>query len=368
VASPENWMAGIPIPAEPARIEREISRFWDGTVSGETATGETVGVAAKVATRACLSNLVICLPDAESEARAARILPLLARRFPSRILLVTRADPAAGKPLLEASFTAMCHRGRPGAPPVCCEQITLRTSAESLDVVRGAVTPLLVPDVVAVLVLFGGADAEVIAALGRVVDRVVVDTRRLPLDALRRVAPGNGDSPEDLAWKATRGLRALLSDVFAEPNVRPIFESLQRLEVAYGDSPTCAAWLAGWLASRLGWHSAGPTQVRDDVRRTRFDRDGASLEIILSPSSVPSTGGVVSLELHSQHGATPEFLRLHVSDSDRVRVEYHTHAACVIPRWLALAEETDVELLGGALEWPTHRGVYEGALGAALEL
>ncbi len=337
-----DFFTGVPLSVDPEQIDRELSRLWKPVDAGPEETSAV--------TRACLSNIVFYLADARAWERARDFVNAVGRRFPSRMILLAHGKRNAGEPGLSAWVTAVCHLTSPGAPPVCCEQIILRAGDGSLDVFPGAVVPLLVPDVPVNLVVLGAGGEALAGLLEDVVDRVIFDSRELPLSALARVravldrhagpdrhAPCGAD---DLAWRDTIAWRRTICEIFDDPAARPILSTLRGVEVRHATgSPARAALVAGWLASRL---------ARD-------------LSIALLPVERPGPadpGHILSVHLNAGSGPGGAFLDVSLTErSSLLRIEYHTEASCVIPRTLPFRGESDADLLGAALERTTHQGV-----------
>ncbi|MBI4605654.1 MAG: glucose-6-phosphate dehydrogenase assembly protein OpcA [Planctomycetes bacterium] len=354
-----DFLSGVPIAVDPGAIERELARLWKPAEPGEEV--------ASAVTRACLSNLIVYLPDEAALERAEACLPGLARRFPSRRILLTRRMGAerSGLPSrgsgLAAWISAVCHVPAPGAPPICCEQIALELESppgdESFETLAGAAVQLLVPDVPVNLFVPSDGGDRLVELLAQVLDRVVFDSRALALTGLRRLAAAlSAAGPcgaDDLAWRAGAGWRRALCDLFDDPGARPLLGTLRSVDVAHArGSPVRAALLAGWLASRL----EGP------ARR---------LAVALRPvdgESLPP-GEVRSARLEAGRGPGGAFLEVQrLPGKDVLRVQHLTKVACVLPHAIPFRPEGDSELLGSAIERTTHQGVLRAAVERALRL
>jgi glucose-6-phosphate dehydrogenase assembly protein OpcA len=354
VSSPSSdFFSGAPIAVDPEQIDRELARLWKPV--GPEAEGSSA------VTRACLSNVIFFLPDAESCARARDLLLGVGRRFPSRMILLTRAAaPDRGdRPResngsrLSASVTAVCHISSPGAAPVCCEQIQLEANDGVLDVFPGAVAPLLVPDVPVSLIVLCAGGEDLVRELRHIVDQVILDSRGQPVAALERALAVLADDSvcgvDDLAWRDTIGWRRIICDVFDDPTARALLEGVRSVEVVHRPgSPVRAALIAGWLASRLGRKLVVTLSARGST-----DRD---------------PGEVLSVRLLADGAADPAYIAVsRMEGSSLLKIESHTRSACGIPRTIPFRHESDAELLGGALEHRTHQGVLRAALHAALQ-
>jgi glucose-6-phosphate dehydrogenase assembly protein OpcA len=361
--APAGFLTGRPIAVDPERIERELARMWK-PVDAEGAEGP--------ATRACLSNLVIDLPGAAACPRARDLLVALGRRFPSRMIILVRRSGEA-PPRLSASVTAVCHRPAAGAPPVCCEQIILDSAGDRLDIIRGAVLPLLVPDVPVILVLSGVEGRPVAAVLAELADRAVFDSRPAApsdLSAITEVLEGRPSlAVDDMAWRATAGMRRAISDIFDDPAARPLLRELRSVEVRYaplagagaaGKGAAAAAFLAGWLLSRLGWRFEARFDASGGLGSI-LARDGRAVRVVLQPREGGPAGEIASLRLEARIGGREA--RLEASSAAGIlRIEAEAGDLCVVPRTMALGARSDADLLGEALEHTTHQGIFRGAL------
>jgi glucose-6-phosphate dehydrogenase assembly protein OpcA len=242
------------------------------------------------------------------------------------------------------------------------------------DLARGAVTPLLVPDLPVMVLFFTAPDEDVLSRLAKLVDRVVLDSRRQPLAGLARVARiaagGGAADLEDLAWRETGRWRRLLCDFFDEASARPLLSEVKEVEVEHGGSVTTAALLAGWLASRLGWEMER-SQSRSREVRAALRRGGGNVEVVLRETTVAGAAGagIAGVSLRSGEGHEAPFVRLRLGEgAGLVRLEYSTREACVLPRSQPFRREDDAVLLGLALERPTPPQVFREALAMAARM
>ena len=384
-----NFLQGIPISVDPALIDRALSRLWKPSEPREHAL-ENDQAGTPSVTRACLSNLILYLPDTIARIRAFGLVPLVGRRFPSRMFLLTHGkEREGGEAPLSAWITAVCHLTFPGAPPICCEQIALEAAGggeRSLELFRGAVMSLLLPDVPVILCLLSPEGESLAAHLEPLVDRVILDSTNVPLsrlEFLRSLLHRERLTCDDLAWRRTASWRRILCDIFDEALARPILDGLRAIRVEFaGDRAALgsgtsgaaqAALVAGWLASRLGWKPAPATAAGEASRPEvagAFDRDGQRLRVLLSPREGDAPPGEI-LKVHLAAAESPEGAYLSIEASEDLQsfqVNYSTEAACVLPRTILRQSETEADLLGEALERVTHQGVLRGAVDLAASL
>ncbi|HKE12931.1 MAG TPA: glucose-6-phosphate dehydrogenase assembly protein OpcA, partial [Myxococcota bacterium] len=121
-------------------IEHELAALWNEPHAG-MAGGEP---GQELATRACMSNLVIWCATQE-EARGLPIeIGAIVEKHPSRVLLlVGEAESAAGG--LSASVSALCHPASAGRQ-ICSEHVTLAAPGTGVGRLPSLARPLLIGD------------------------------------------------------------------------------------------------------------------------------------------------------------------------------------------------------------------------------
>ncbi len=363
----EKFFAGLPVRVDPEAIERELSRLWKSRFSGAGGIGSV--------SRVCLSNVIFCLPNRGAWETAQANLPAIVRRYPSRIIVLSRPSERAESEEAAASISALCSVPEPGGVPVCCEEIMLEAPPRDLE---SLVTPLLVPDVpIAIVALFPGCE-ELIAPFLRIAERLIVDTRRdagETLQFLSSFLERRSLSVRDLAWEATLPWRRVLADLFDEPEVAAIGRSLRRLEILYlreldqesrAQGGTCrsglvtAALLGGWLVSRLGLKlraGGGDPRAQEEAAQ-------ADVDVILGPDAPGECPAQVSrARLLADEGDLS--IRW---DGSSFAVRFETKTACVLPRMFPVRPEDESALLGRALERSPPRRIFAEAARTALVL
>jgi hypothetical protein len=124
--------------------------------------------------------------------------------------------------------------------------------------------------------------------------------------------------------------------------------------VRVAGSESSCAYLAGWIASRLGW--------RVEEGRA-YGPDGTAREVHLAQD--PS-GGVTRVELAS--GSSRFVAELVAPGSDLVRTWCVTDGSCPLPRVLKAGVGTDAELVASRLDASAQDPIYEEGLAAAAAL
>jgi hypothetical protein len=396
--------SGIPVAVNPERIEKEISNLWKGQRGGPPAGGRPApedslaGTAVhSPLTHTCLSNLVFHLPDARSCEKARQVLPGVGRHFPSRIFLLTEGETSDRDEPLAAWVDAICHLPSRGAPPLCCEQITIESRGGSLELFPGAVVPLLVPDVPVILVFLSAGGERLLDLFPGTVDRVVFDSRDLGLPGLCRPRDLLETEPalevDDLAWRDILGWRRVLSDLFDDPKARSLLQAINAIEVEYVEAPEGraqnpsggaagpgasgapgagrAALLGGWLASRLGVEAPAADAGEETPLSRVLGNEGRTLRLSLVRSGTArlGPGQIGRVEISADVGGKRCFLRVErTGDGDVLEVGAATTEVCVLPRKVRYHGDPEADILGSALERSTHQGVLRGALRAACSL
>lgn len=144
-------------------------------------------------------------------------------------------------------------------------------------VALGGLKPSFVNNAVAALrlsslptvVWWRGGPADLLPALARLADRVVLDEES-PHSGWRQAATLLAETAfGDLRWTRLTRWRSLMAQLFEVPDVRAAGEAFSRLDVSGSDAPTSALF-ASWLRRALGV----PLQVRFERR------DGPALRAV----------------------------------------------------------------------------------------
>ena len=143
-ATTDSFLEGQGIPVELPNIETELAKLW-GPAAEQVGGPELEN---PHVTRIVLANLVVeCLHgDGES---LGPVLETVIARFPCRAIVVRGSEIPSDR--ITADVSALCHLPAPGLPQVCSERIVLRAGPSAIDLVPGAVRPLLEADLPMVL-------------------------------------------------------------------------------------------------------------------------------------------------------------------------------------------------------------------------
>jgi glucose-6-phosphate dehydrogenase assembly protein OpcA len=366
---------GAPVAIDIRMIERELNELW------RQAT-EAHGNGSRAVTRVCVLNLVVCVADRRAADHATEVVAQLMGRYPNRAIVINAADGDATDttPLLDAWVQAHCQMPGPGRPQVCCEQITIEAQGTGVERVPGAVLPLLVPDVPAMLWWPHGApfDHPLFARLHAIVDRVIVDssTFAAPEAGFAQLVDllDGKQALSDLAWGRLTPWRELVAQFFDAPAMLPHLNEVERVTIVYearSDGATGrnqAVLLAGWLASRLGWSPEGaPQATNDSVTFTMRRRDGAPLSVDMRPA--PATDDLM-LRLASIKisGAHARFAVRRGDASDCAEASAEVAGKAPLRRVVRLERLDEATLIGEELRLLRRDKGFEGALRVAAEL
>ena len=203
--------------------------------------------------------------DAFAEAHGFRIVLLDGSRTPETYSVRTHC-----KELADTLVTSL-------------EQIQLGAKDIGAAQLRSIVHDLLVPNVRNVM-LWGGnrIEDERFSALAELAESIVLFSAppAFALDALRELARLEGTAIasriRDLAYMRLLSWQDLTAQFFDDPELASELPALTRIEITSGSEPE-AYYLAGWLASRLGWEPCGELAFCNSAGSTiqvEFHREG----------------------------------------------------------------------------------------------
>jgi glucose-6-phosphate dehydrogenase assembly protein OpcA len=370
------FLSGQGLAVEPGRVEAELSRLWGPAaerVGGPVVDNPHV-------TRVVLTNLVVEAEEATAAVTFATLDAVIAR-FPSRAIVLGRTPADGEARSVKAEIAALCHLPAPGLPQVCSERIILRAGPASLDLLPGAVRPLLESDLP--VVLWWTGDPSGAEGLFRTLAR---EATRLVLDL-----PDPGASPEalrlgldtevnaysrDSAWFGIGRWRELIAQCFDGSGGREAIGRLASVRVeaiapGSGAIPRRAVWLAAWLAGSLGWTAVrrenGPGRI-DAVFRAG-DRE-VSVSIRAAVDSTIGDAQIRSVALELVPGDGPSSFRLARPERcpERIRVEVCSDRACALPRVVVAPDLDAPRRIAAALESSRDDPPFRKALPHALWL
>ncbi|MBI5684816.1 MAG: glucose-6-phosphate dehydrogenase assembly protein OpcA [Verrucomicrobia bacterium] len=410
----EQFLSGIPVPVEPAAIERELAALWKPASEQAGADG---GAAV---TRVCLANLLV-VGDTANNAWHADTLQRVSARFPCRILWA-QLGPAGADAALTAAVTALCHLPSPGNPQVCSELITLRTGRGGAGNVPGAVLPLLEPDLPVVLWWALPTDAEQLKVgrdsvepasekrrldgvsphldttpsstasalfdtLSELADRVIVHAEPLANPALRtlRAVPSlrlclrecAADKATVMVWHTMGHWREMTAQFFDPPQLRDGLDGIETVTVRYATPdgrPTAAlpaALYAGWIAGQLQWTPIAREVTPEGVRATfAAGPRRVTVELLAQAAGSLAPGRLTSVDIAAEFGparATFHLARV-CGERTEIRQTFCLSEACTLLKSLPIVERDEATLLGAAIESQSAASVFPRAAKTALWL
>jgi glucose-6-phosphate dehydrogenase assembly protein OpcA len=353
---------------DPAAIERELQRM-----IRLPENSSTTGVPG---TRTAVLNLVAYAADAPTRERIVRTLAALVDHHPSRTI-VAMVDAGAGKEV-DAQVQVDCRPMGTTGLKVCSEHVILVASPRMLRRLPNVVLPLLLSDL-PVVFWWPGEPAlrePLLYDMLRPANRFVVDTlgfvhverTLVTLDALRN-RPGVGIDLADLNWARLLPWRELVAQFWDVPAWRWHLSRVERVEIELGkpadgrSNRAQALLLAGWLASRLGWHPSGMERLRDGYR-LRARRRGGMVEIQIAIST-QETSGLRRIGFARQSGRRTASFAIAASRGDTAQMSVQVGGQDVYARTARIERLNEAELLATELDMSSSDTVFEDALGAA---
>ena len=381
VATTDSFLDGQGIPVALPQIESELAKLW-GPAAEQIGGPELEN---PHVTRIVLANLVVeCLGgDCES---LGPVLETVIARFPCRAIVVRGADDAERH--INAEVSALCHLPAPGLPQVCSERIVLRSGPQAIDLVPGAVRPLLEADLP--MVLWWTTDPrrheDLFRDLADECSRLILDlpdpgaelgALRLGLD--QSLCPCSRDS----AWFGLARWRELVAQFFDPPCNS---ESLKRIVSVHIEalSPDpkrparIATWLGAWFAGQLGWKPQGQATITardsESILSATFGGPAGTVavEIVtreLPPGLPASTRlAAVVITTRTPHGSETFRVTRPAHDSPALLVEAESLNSCFLPRVIDAAELDPARRIAAALETSRLDLPFQKALPVALWL
>ena len=376
-ATSDDFLSGQGVSVEPSEIEMELMRLWGPAaeqVGGPDLENPHV-------TRISLSNLVVLGYQHE----AARLLPAIetvAAQHPSRTIVMRRTDDPARA--IRAEISALCHLPAPGMPQVCSERIVFHAGPNAVDLLPGAVRPVLEAELP--FVLWWTHDPREDEALFRDLadecSRLILDLPD-PAADIEAIRLGLDTTicahARDAAWFGLTRWRELVAQLFDPPGHQETLTRIDALKIEASaptneSTPRMAVWLAAWLAGQLGWTPVGrPERSHGRLAASFRSGSGDIAEEILT-QAVPDTDAVrlQSTILTTRPGGPrgAEYFRLLrvVNQYPEVRVEIDSSAYCTLPRTVLAPELDPAHRVSAALESSRDDPPFQKALPHALWL
>lgn len=261
----------------PEKLLRELDQVWVSLGKNTENNGAVL--------RACAMTLIALVEDDAGATDVSETLGELMHDHPSRAIVVRVR--AAGD--LEARVFAQCWMPFGRRQQICCEQIEISSSRDSLADVPAVLRGLLVPDL-PVVVWVRHPDLLRHAAVAPFLDlahKVIVESRGFAdwkwLLAKLRELDAAGKHVADLAWTRITRWRELIAQVFADPAQAQLLRTADSVLIRHSspEPGPAAMYLAKWIEQCL----------RRPVT-TRFEQAGETKtwqiqEVILSDGGKP---------------------------------------------------------------------------------
>ena len=348
----ETFAAGVETAVDVAQIERQLHELWQLAAESEKDPSQ------RQITRDCLFNFVVLCETDAGVAHATEVISSLTSRHPCRAIVLSAGSDSATSEL-SASISAHCHLAGTGQKQVCCEQIAIHATGQSVARLGSAVLPLLESDL-PTIVWWQGSFLERIDLFRRLVavaNRVIYNTSAwddalLQLAALARVIteyPRCGFA--DLSWTRSALWRQLAAEFFDEPHCRVELSRIRAVDIVHGSGPGTgvrALLYGSWFAAQLRWPVA-EAQTKIHFSESN-DRDATSVGIV----SVAIKTNDATFSIRSNHG----------EDTASATVEMPN--ACGLPRKRAFWRSDDTSMLSQEFDRSTRDPVYERALAMAV--
>jgi glucose-6-phosphate dehydrogenase assembly protein OpcA len=380
-ATTDSFLDGQGFPVELANIETELAQLW-GPAAEQIGGPE---IENPHVTRIVLANLVVECLDGASEA-VAPVLETVIARFPCRAIVI--GGSTASERRIAAEVSALCHLPAPGLPQVCSERIVMRAGPNAIDLIPGAIRPLLEADLP--MVLWWTGDPQKHEPLFR---DLADDCSRLILDspdpgsdvgALRLgLEPTLCSCSRDSVWFGLTRWRELVAQFFDPPCNHASLKRVNavRIEALSPDlsrPSRTAIWMAGWLAGQLGWKPHGRPSYKASASQSVLSARmlGANGDVTIDlatrpiPPSMPASSRLVGLTITAGGPEGIQTFRLsrQMPDSPAVHVEVKAADACVLPRVIDAPELDPPRRVAAALESSRIDRPFQNALPIALWL
>lgn len=233
----------------PDRILHEMADLW--VTLGKQGEGDA-GVL-----RACSMTLVVAAEESDDAQAIGETLAALMPEHPSRAIVI-RFRAGDGRALSSRVF-AQCWMPFGHRQQICCEQIEITASDDSIPDLAAVLMPLKVPDLPVILWcrsprLFRlGAFAQ----LSSVAQKTVIDSGAFEPQAaaLKELgaAVSAGRAVADLSWTRLTRWREVIAQIFENRVQLANLPQVSEINIRYSApaTPTTAYYLAAWLLDGL---------------------------------------------------------------------------------------------------------------------
>ncbi len=378
------FLAGQGIPVDLGQVETELTKLW-GPAAEQTGGPDLEN---PNVTRIALANLVV-ESLGECDESLCGVLETVLTRFPCRAIVLRGSDDPARR--ITAEVSALCHLPAPGRPQVCSERILLHAGPNAVDLVPGAVRPLLEAELPMILWWTGDPRSHeaLFRDLGDECSRLILD---LPdpdadIEALRLgLDPAVCAFSRDVTWFGLARWRELVAQFFDPPcpsEALGRIDSIQIEAVAReaDRTPRIAVWLTAWLAGQLRWKPDGRPRSSTSSSGTALHaeflgpqgtitvRITTTSDLVAASTPEPRVMRVtITAKGRDGHGAEHFSLARPTIDSTAVRVDASSGELCRLPRLVEAPELDPAHRVAAALESSRIDPPFQNALPIALWL
>lgn len=360
------FLGGQGIPVDPKDIESELEALW-GPAAEQTGGPDLDHPAV---TKVVLANVIVSALSPES-ARIATVLNEVVARYPCRAIILRTSDDTERR--VGAEVTALCHLPAPGLPQVCSEQIILSAGPRALDLLPGAVRPLLESDLPCILWWTDSfrETSALFCELNGEATRVILDRPDPIADPSFLQVQGDPGRTRDSAWYGITPWRELIAQFFDARDQRDGLRHIRSVEIEVitplaDRPPRAAAWLVAWLAGQLGWTPAERTYDRDNGLRSTFQGpDGAVVVTVRNRVSADANAAQIArfcLTTEEDGGEGTLHLTRPTPQAEEVRIEVCSATHCNLPRRARAPVMDTARQIASALEAGRHDSAYLNAL------
>lgn len=367
-------------------VERQLAELWQERAHPDAdADVETAVLRARVA------NLLVFVSTDAALDDVHQLLSDLTAVHPSRVLAMLGLRQATDRDI-DMWVESICQTDkRSGATRLSCEQITLKAQGKFVAELPSAALPLLAPDLSTFLWwrCKPQVSDKLLDKLLRAADRLILDSAEFA-DPLRDLLETNRLFTEkdyhnvgvsDLNWARLTFWRDLLADFYDVSAYRSLLNAVDSVRIDYVApefSETSVApqalFIAGWLASRLGWTLANeqPTKKGDDQSSFSFVRSetgGSGEQIKVELNRVTrgqrSPGKLVQVELRSDLAKGASFSVARSEDNLNLLAEARLGKDTQRGRVLPVRNRSKAQLLSREMEILCNDQMYQDALEVA---
>ncbi len=305
-------------------IEKTLTSLWQESADKE---------AGKPVIRASTINFVVLSHHPDQVETINKVVGEISDHHPSRIIVVL-VDPESNANDISARVSLQCHLNAAMNKQICFEQVVLTTGPEGFSKLPGVILPLLLPDLPAFLWM---ADNQFhliddLHSLHGALDRLLIESPAMVeswsafqkyRQKLLTIDEKMGIS--DLHWGYLTEWREAVAQFFDQPARAEWLENIREITIhqKQGGISTDGLFLAGWIASRMGWtlesvsdHKEFTLTFVNPKRQVevRFIREGKnSLDSVLVHSDSEERSVLFKTELIDDH----------------IRVQVHQGERCV---------------------------------------